>query len=116
MAKNFIGPSGKYLGGFDGALPPTGSIEVPFAPDDARQKWNGSSWDSVVFTDEEKAAAELKWVEEQKEVVRNEIEVLEDSHSSKRGTVPQWRQYRNELRDYLIQPDFPDGTRPIAPA
>lgn len=32
-----------YLMGTDGE-PPEGSIEVPFPPQDARQKWNGSEW------------------------------------------------------------------------
>lgn len=35
----------KYLGGWDdGLAPPEGGIEVPFPPDDARQKWFGDKW------------------------------------------------------------------------
>ena len=40
MAKYFVDAQGNYLGGYDGANPPVGAIEVPDAPADARQKWN----------------------------------------------------------------------------
>jgi len=32
----FVDPQGNYLGGFDGAPPPTGAIEVSDPPPDAR--------------------------------------------------------------------------------
>jgi hypothetical protein len=32
--------AGNYLGGFDGASPPIGAIEVPFPPSDGRMKWD----------------------------------------------------------------------------
>lgn len=47
MTKYFIDPVGSYLGGFDGAEPPKGAIEVPSAPEDARQKWAGGKWGPV---------------------------------------------------------------------
>lgn len=40
----FVDPGGTYLGGFDGAEPPRGSVEVPAAPEDGRQKWDGRGW------------------------------------------------------------------------
>jgi hypothetical protein len=40
VTKYFVDVSGAYVGGFDGAEPPDGSIEVPMAPDDARQIWD----------------------------------------------------------------------------
>jgi len=42
--KFFVDAAGTYLGGFDGAEPPPGAIEVPFPPEDARQKWLGNEW------------------------------------------------------------------------
>lgn len=33
-----------YVGGFDGAQPPAGSVEVPFPPKDARFIWDGNLW------------------------------------------------------------------------
>lgn len=42
--KYYVDGNGKYIGGFDGALPPTGSVEVAFPPVDGRQTWNGSNW------------------------------------------------------------------------
>lgn len=43
--KFYVKNDGKtYLGGFDGAEPPAGSIEVSSAPTDARLEWNGTAW------------------------------------------------------------------------
>lgn len=43
----FVDGQGNYLGGFDGATPPDGAIEVPEAPTDARQIWAGNAWGAV---------------------------------------------------------------------
>lgn len=42
--KYYIDIEGHYLGGFDGAEPPEGAIEVENAPDDARDVWDGLKW------------------------------------------------------------------------
>lgn len=47
MTKFYADAEGRYLGGYDGAEPPAGAIEVPSAPDDARQAWDGQSWGAV---------------------------------------------------------------------
>ena len=44
MTRFFVDADGQYIGGFDGADPPPGAIEVPAPPDDARCKWDGSDW------------------------------------------------------------------------
>lgn len=44
MTKYYIDSSGKYLGGFDGAPPPAGAVEVPTAPSDASHKWTNGAW------------------------------------------------------------------------
>lgn len=44
--KYFIDEQGRYLGGWS-QNPPRGAIEVPFAPDDARQPWLGDRWGAV---------------------------------------------------------------------
>ena len=44
--KYYVDEEGVYLGGFDGSEP-EGGIEVPSAPADARQIWNGESWDAL---------------------------------------------------------------------
>lgn len=44
MTRYFVDDAGNYIGGFDGADPPDGSVEVLEPPDDARRKWNGSEW------------------------------------------------------------------------
>ena len=48
--KYFIDKTGRYVGAFDGAEPPRGAIEVPSAPDDARQPWLGDRWGEVQKT------------------------------------------------------------------
>ncbi len=51
---NYIDSSGAFLGGWsDPSAAPVGAIEVPdeSAPDDARQKWNGTSWNAVDTAD-----------------------------------------------------------------
>ena len=44
MTKYYINSEGNYLGGFDGAEPPDGSIEVLTAPDNGLDKWSGKEW------------------------------------------------------------------------
>lgn len=43
MTKFFVKENGSYIGGFDGAEPPSGAIEISDAPDDARQIWDFAS-------------------------------------------------------------------------
>lgn len=70
MTKYFVDVDGVYLGGFDGVWmpqepddegnevppvwqepePPVGAIEVPEAPDDARQIWANGKWGAVPAT------------------------------------------------------------------
>jgi hypothetical protein len=45
--KFFVKNDGAYIGGFDGVMPPAGSIEVPTAPSDARQVWDGEAWGEI---------------------------------------------------------------------
>jgi hypothetical protein len=45
MTKYFVDADGKYLGGFDGAVPPAGATEVPSPPDNAEfETWVGAQW------------------------------------------------------------------------
>ena len=45
--KHFVDTLGRYIGGFADAEPPEGAIEVPFAPEDARQVWDRSAWSAA---------------------------------------------------------------------
>lgn len=47
--KYFIDDSNNYIGGSDNKS--LSNNEVPFAPDDARQKWNGTNYDSISSND-----------------------------------------------------------------
>lgn len=47
MTKYFVDKDGTYLGGFEGAEPPAGAIEVQEAPEDARQIWDGLAWSAA---------------------------------------------------------------------
>ena len=44
MTKYYVDVDGNYLGGFYGAEPPQGAIEVPLAPDNALKKWIAGKW------------------------------------------------------------------------
>jgi hypothetical protein len=44
MTKFFVDNSGNYLGGFEGADPPQGAIEVPTPPAHGLDTWNGNAW------------------------------------------------------------------------
>lgn len=57
--KFYIDSDGKYIGGFDGALPPKGAIEVPFPPEDARQIWSDEGWGEIPPPEEETAIEKL---------------------------------------------------------
>lgn len=47
MTVHYRDADGVYLGGFDGASPPTGAIQCP-APPHANANWNGTGWDAYV--------------------------------------------------------------------
>ena len=49
--KYYIDDNNSYIGGTDGE--PLSNNEVSHAPNDARQKWNGSDYDPVVLTNAE---------------------------------------------------------------
>lgn len=84
-----------YLGGWD-TNPPTGSIEVPFPPGHARQKWNGAdNWLDLVPTNEEIDREEIRndaAIEALLTKRPNEI----NSHIGAMNSVP-------ELREAVIQ-------------
>ncbi len=44
MTQYFVDTNGNYLGGFDGAEPPQGAIEVPTAPNHGLDTWDGAQW------------------------------------------------------------------------
>ncbi len=59
----FVNKSGEYVGAFCGVEPPAGSVEVPFPPEDARQKWNGKGYDSPEINYSEARQAAYKSAE-----------------------------------------------------
>lgn len=48
--KYYVDANGAYLGGFDGAEPPDGAVEVATAPQDARQIWTDGAWGAIPVT------------------------------------------------------------------
>jgi hypothetical protein len=48
-AKYYVDEAGRYIGGFTDCEPPTGALEVPIAPENAKDVWNGSSWVRAVI-------------------------------------------------------------------
>lgn len=55
MTQYYVDEQGIYLGGFEGVQPPQGSIEVPYPPEDTRQRWNGGSYGPL--TDDERRSS-----------------------------------------------------------
>lgn len=49
MTKYCVDNQGAYIGGFDGAEPPAGAIEVPAAPSSATDTWDGTAWVAQVI-------------------------------------------------------------------
>lgn len=65
IVRYFADLSGRYIGAFDGAEPPANSVEVPTAPADARQVWDGSAWLPIPVTmDDFIAALEARYDQE----------------------------------------------------
>lgn len=44
MTNFYVDDQGRYIGGYDGAEPPEGAIEVPSAPASAADLWQGGRW------------------------------------------------------------------------
>lgn len=60
--KHFVSAAGAYLGAWDEdslagpASPPSGSVVVPVAPDDARRPWLGDQWGEVPISSDARRA------------------------------------------------------------
>lgn len=55
VQKFFVSPVGAFIGSFDGAVPPTGAVEVPSPPADIRQRWGNGTWLPSAFKDDLRA-------------------------------------------------------------
>lgn len=44
MTEYFVDTNGNYLGGFDGAKPPSGALEIPNPPEHGWDKWINGAW------------------------------------------------------------------------
>jgi len=70
MTEYFVDKDGLYLGGFDGAKPPKGSVKVDTPPDHGNDTWDGSKWIphtpdfSVVMAETETSAVLARKLEE----------------------------------------------------
>lgn len=53
MTLYFVDGEGRYLGGFDGAEPPEGAIEVPEPPSHASHIWSGTAFLPPALTEEQ---------------------------------------------------------------
>lgn len=69
-------------------------------------------------TTDELIAKERSWRDQQFPLVEIAMNRVQANHSSKVGTISEWYDYQNDLRDYPQGEGFPDITlnpRPIAP-
>ena len=96
MTKYYIDEAGRYLGGFDGAKPPEGSIEIDAPPTDGRNTWNGTVWVSY-----EKNLGENLIETESVSVVARKLEEIID-HIENGAELSQhaidWMQSRKDMR------------------
>lgn len=95
--KYFVNSAGDYLGGFCGATPPKGAIEVATPPNHGTDKYLNGTWqpspDYVLLSIREERAKKLQVAD----IQINKLEDLEKDTS-------QWRKYRQALRDITKQP------------
>lgn len=95
--RHFADVTGRYLGGWDDFEPPN-ALEVPFAPDDARQVWHGSGWSPIIFSSEELRA------ERDRLLAESDWTQVADAPVNQAA----WASYRQALRDVPQQAGFPD--------
>lgn len=77
--KYYVSANGIYIGGYAGVEPPDAAIEVPTAPDDARQVWDfdTSSWGEIPPLTDYSLAADVPWLrmtDEEAELVSDAID------------------------------------------
>jgi hypothetical protein len=70
---------------------------------------------TVDVESEDKAVSEREWRNAQYSEVVIALDRHSDGSHSAVGTVAMWRDYRESLRLYPQQPDFPNGVRPSCP-
>jgi len=96
-----------------------GSISLPSGNTghlrDSYNKWLGEgNTPAPQYTESElnkiKASEERAWRDSELNSADVELLKVQDGGA---GTVSEWRNYRNALRDYPQQPDFPNGERPV---
>ena len=63
MTKYYVYANGNYYGAFDGTEPEVSVIEVPTAPEDARQVWNFETeeWGPIPPLTDYTLAADIPW-------------------------------------------------------
>ncbi len=44
MTKFYVDAAGNYVGAYDGAIPPSGSVEVAIPPNLGTDSWDGTKW------------------------------------------------------------------------
>lgn len=96
----YVDEKGVYLGGYSGAEPPEGAIEVPAAPDDARQIWGFPGWGETpvaVPTTVTKRQAKLALLDSG---ILDDVETLVSSLD--RGTRIEWEDSTEFHRDSPI--------------
>ncbi len=63
ITKYFVDSDGKYLGGFDGAKPPAGSIEVPNPPNHGTDNLVNGQWVKAASRNNSELLAQISALE-----------------------------------------------------
>lgn len=112
MTKYYVDQVGTYIGGFEGVDPPTGSIEVPSAPESASQVWTGSAWSASLPVPNIDQLAEDVWADPNLKAVRMQTMSFYDLLKKylSMGELGQQRIFEAWTED--IQPQF-DAVNPL---
>lgn len=97
----FCDAEGNYLGAFDGAEPPEGSVEVPSCPNAAKQVWLSDAWTDAVLTVDEQLTAIETTFEKRKAALSAQLAtiLLFDGPSEATSTTALQTEYTQAVND-----------------
>lgn len=103
VTKFYVDQDGNYLGGFDGAAPPAGAVEVPDPPEHGQdQRWNGAAWEDLPDRPGREAAREIAVGFERDRLARLVFEIEFDQENRLRALEGKPAVTRAQYRDALV--------------
>jgi len=102
MTKFYVDTNGVYLGGFDNATPPNGSIEIFNVPENGNDIWNGVNWIPLAQTaiENKTTASNLLSATDWTTI----SDVANPINSPYLANQTEFIAYRNEIRKIAVNP------------